>query len=145
MLTSRLEWIAKFIASRSKSFWPTRLSCRLGKGRPGNSEWRESAEYVVEYGLKHWILMDISTSGGEEIQYLVGRKYLTLVYQIDAGCQRLLLVGKDRTAKTLLRFFYRFKGYTDQIKFVCNDTLKYLGLYLRIAVRQQGGLPRFSQ
>lgn len=37
-----------------------------------------------------------------------GHKYLTVVYQIDAGCKRLLWVGKDRTVKTLLRFFRTF-------------------------------------
>lgn len=86
--------------------------------------WRnvfESVEYVVEYGLQHRTLTGIRAIGVDEIQYLIGHKYLTLVYQIDAGSRRLLFVGKDRTAKTLLRFFYRFKGYTDQIEAVCSD------------------------
>ena len=32
--------------------------------------------------------------GVDEIQYSKGHKYLTLVYQIDAGCTRLLWVGQ---------------------------------------------------
>jgi hypothetical protein len=32
-------------------------------------------------------------------------KYLTLVCQVDAGCRRLLYVGRERTATTPLRFF----------------------------------------
>ena len=98
--------------------------------------WRnvfESVEHVVEYGLKHRILTGINAIGVDEIQYLVGHKYLTLVYQIDEGCRRLLFVGKDRTAKTLLRFFYRFKGYTDQIRFVCSDLWK---PYLKVIKRK---------
>lgn len=98
--------------------------------------WRnvfESVEYVVEYGLKHRVLTGINAIGVDEIQYLVGQKYLTLVYQIDAGSRRLLFVGKDRTAKTLLRFFYRFKGCTDQIKFVCSDLWK---PYLKVIKRK---------
>ena len=36
-------------------------------------------------------------------------KYLRLVYQINEGCVRLLWIGKERSTKTLLRFF-RFLG-----------------------------------
>lgn len=93
----------------------------------------ESVEYVVEYGLKNRVLDNIGAIGVDEIQYQVGHKYLTLVYQIDAGCRRLLFVGKDRTAKTLLRFFYRFKGHTNQIKAVCSDLWK---PYLKVIKRK---------
>ena len=98
--------------------------------------WRnvfESVEYVVEYGLKHRLLTGINAIGIDEIKYRVGHKYLTLVYQIDAGSRRLLFVGRDRTVKTLLRFFYRFKGHTDQIKFVCSDLWK---PYLKVIKRK---------
>jgi transposase len=93
----------------------------------------ESVEYVVEYGLKNRVLDNICAIGVDEVQYQVGHKYLTLVYQIDAGCRRLLFVGKDRTAKTLLRFFYRFKGHTNQIKAVCSDLWK---PYLKVIKRK---------
>ena len=45
-----------------------------------------------------------------------------LVYQIDEGRKRLLWIGPDRTAKTLLRFF-RFLGKdrTKQLQFICSD------------------------
>ena len=35
-----------------------------------------------------------------------GHRYLTMVYQIDAQCKRLLWVGEKRTVKTLLTFFH---------------------------------------
>lgn len=43
--------------------------------------------------------------GVDEIQYRRGHRYLTLVYQIDAGCRRLLYVAKDRTEDSLRGFF----------------------------------------
>ena len=43
--------------------------------------------------------------GVDEVQWQKGHKYQTVVYQIDEGRKRLLWVGPDRTAKTLLRFF----------------------------------------
>ena len=93
----------------------------------------ESVEYVVEYGLKHRILANIKAIGIDEIQYLVGHKYLTLVYQIDSGYRRLLFVGKDRKAKTLLRFFYLFKQQAQQIQAVCSDLWK---PYLKVIKRK---------
>ena len=60
--------------------------------------WRnvfESVEHVVEYGLKHRNLDNINAIGIDEIQYLKGHKYLTLVYQIDSACERLLFVGQN--------------------------------------------------
>ena len=117
------------------AYWAKMLSWE-GTARQFRVPWRnvfESVEYVVAYGLKHRILTGISAIGIDEIQYQVGHKYLTLVYQIDAGCRRLLFVGKDRTAKTLLRFFYRFKGYTDQIRAVCSDLWK---PYLKVIKRK---------
>ena len=117
------------------AYWAKLLSWQ-GTARQFRVPWQnvfESVEYVVEYGLKHRVLTGIKAIGVDEIQYKVGHKYLTLVYQIDAGCRRLLFVGKDRTAKTLLRFFYRFKGYTDQIKAVCSDLWK---PYLKVIKRK---------
>lgn len=117
------------------AYWAKLLSWQ-GVAKQFQVTWQnvfESVEYVVEYGLKYRILDNIHAIGVDEVQYQVGHKYLTLVYQIDVGCRRLLFVGKDRTAKTLLRFFYRFKGYTDQIKAVCSDLWK---PYLKVIKRK---------
>jgi transposase len=117
------------------AYWAKLLSWQ-GVARHFQVTWKnvfESVEYVVEYGLKNRVLDNIRAIGVDEIQYRVGHKYLTLVYQIDAGCRRLLFVGKDRTAKTLLRFFYRFKNYTSQIKAVCSDLWK---PYLKVIKRK---------
>jgi hypothetical protein len=43
-------------------------------------------------------------------------KYLTLVYQVDAGCKRLLWIGQERTRKTLRKFFKELgKSHMDNI------------------------------
>ena len=90
----------------------------------------DAVQYVVEWGLAHRDLGQIRGIGVDEIQYSKGHKYLTLVYQIEEGCTRLLWIGKDRTVKSFEQFFdmigkKRCKG----IKFVCSDMWK---AYLRV-------------
>lgn len=50
----------------------------------------QSVEYVVQWGLAHRELGTIRAIGVDKIQYGKGHRYLTLVYQIEAGCVRLL-------------------------------------------------------
>jgi transposase len=81
-----------------------------------------SVKAVVAYGLAHRNLDGIEAIGVDEIQYGKGHKYLTVVYQIDAGIRRLIYVGKERTTKTLLRFFFELgKERTALLKFICSD------------------------
>ena len=81
-----------------------------------------SVKIVVAYGLAHRNLDGIEAIGVDEIQYGKGHKYLTVVYQIDAGMRRLLYVGKERTTKTLLKIFFEFrKPRTAALKFICSD------------------------
>ena len=46
----------------------------------------QSVEYLVQWGLEHRELGAIRAIGVDEIQYGKGHQYLTLVYQIEAGC-----------------------------------------------------------
>jgi transposase len=82
----------------------------------------ESVKYVVSWGLEHRNLNGIEAIGIDEVQWHRGHQYQTVVYQLDEGCKRLLWVGPNRTAKTLLRFF-RFLGKerTAALQFVCSD------------------------
>jgi len=84
-----------------------------------------SVRYIVEWGLRHRDLSEITAIGIDELQWHKGHEYLTLVYQINAEAIRLLWIGKDRTVKTLLRFF-RFLGKerSQELKFVCSDMWK---------------------
>src|SRR5215471_12100473 len=61
--------------------------------------------HAVRWGLEHRSLDGIRSIGVDELAWKKGHKYLTLVYQIDHGCRRLLHVAKDRTAKSFHAFF----------------------------------------
>ncbi len=81
-----------------------------------------SVEWAVQWGLAHRDLSNVQSIGVDEVLWQRGHKYLTVVYQIDTECKRLLWVGKDRTIKTLLRFFRTFgKERSSQLLFVCSD------------------------
>jgi len=90
--------------------WAKKLSWKeVGEAfKVGWGQVMESVEHVVNYGLEHRILDNISTLGIDEIQYRKGHEYLTLVYQTDAENRRLLWIGKDREAETLKGFFEWF-------------------------------------
>ncbi len=64
-----------------------------------------AVEHAVRWGLEHRSLDGIRSIGVDELSWKKGHKYLTLVYQIDHGCRRLLHVAKDRTAKSFNGFF----------------------------------------
>jgi transposase len=82
----------------------------------------EAVKHVVDWGLKHRDLEGITSIGVDEVQWHRGQHYQTVVYQIDEGQKRLLWVGPERKAKTLLRFF-RFLGKkrTARLEFICSD------------------------
>ena len=106
------------------AFWARKLS------------WKETAEsfrvswdmvadavsWVVQWGLAHRDLDNVTAIGVEEIQYHDGQNYLTLVYQIDKHCRRLLWIGKKRNKETL-HAFCDFMGEQrcKAIQFVCSD------------------------
>ena len=60
-----------------------------------------SVQYVVEYGLAHRRLDQVTALGVDEVQFGKGHHYLTLLYQIDTHRRRLLWMGEKRTKKTL--------------------------------------------
>ena len=85
----------------------------------------KSVKWLVNQGLINRSLEKIESLGIDELQVFHGHNYMTLVYQIDRHCKRLLWCGKDRTSKTLLRFF-RFLGKerTKLIRYICTDMWK---------------------
>jgi transposase len=95
-----------------------------------------SVAWVVEYGLQHRSLEGITAIGVDEVQFRKGHRYLTVVYQIDSSCRRLLWVGQHRTAKTLLRFFRVLgKERTAALRFVCSDMWQ---PYLKVIAKKAG-------
>ena len=89
---------------------------------------------VVDYGLVHRSLDGVTQIGVDEIAVFAGQKYLTMVYQLDAGARRLLWCGPERRVKTLLRFFRMFgKERSAKLKYVCSDMW---GLYLKVIAKK---------
>jgi transposase len=104
--------------------WARKLSWKE-TAQAFHSTWEQvfhAVEYVVQWGLEHRQLEHIRAMGVDEIQYGRGHQYLTLVYQIEAGCQRLLWVGKERTSESFQQFFdYIGTQLSNKIEFVCSD------------------------
>ena len=84
-----------------------------------------SVEYVVNWGLEHREMSDITAIGVDEIQWHKGHRYLSLVYQIDSQHTRLLWIGKERTEATFNSFF-DLLGETaiSRLRYVCSDMWK---------------------
>jgi len=129
-LTTSYRW---FLAS-----WAKRLSWQ-GVAQAFHTSWQNvyrSVKHVVSWGLAHRDLEGIEAIGVDEIQWQRGHKYLTLVYQIDEDRRRLLWAGKDRTTKTLLRFFRMLgKERSGRLRFVCSDMWK---PYLKVIAKKAG-------
>ena len=77
---------------------------------------------AVLWGIAHRSLEGITAIGIDEIQWRKGHKYLTLVYQIQDGCKRLLYVAADRTEDSLRRFFGVLgRARAAALEFACSD------------------------
>jgi len=130
-LTTTYRW---FLAG-----WAKRLSWK-GVAEAFGTTWQNvfrSVKHAVSWGLAHRDLSGIASIGVDEVQWQRGHKYLTLVYQIDEGAKRLLWIGKDRTAKTLLRFFRMLgKERSKKLKFICSDMWR---AYLKVIAKKAAG------
>jgi transposase len=104
-----------------------------------------AVEMAVDWGRAHQDLGAITAIGVDEVQWQRGHRYLTLVYQIDTRCKRLLWVGKERKVKTLLSFFRWFGAERSAgLKFVCSDMWKpYLKVIAKKAAQAVHVLDRF--
>lgn len=77
---------------------------------------------AVLWGIANRSLEGITSIGIDEIPWRKGHKYLTLVYQIQEGCKRLLYVAAERTEESL-RGFFDMLGTTGAaaLEFACSD------------------------
>lgn len=82
-----------------------------------------SVKMAVAWGLDHRDLTGITAIGTDEICWRRRKeKFVTLVYQLDAGSRRLLWIGKDRTAKTFNGFFdWLGEERCQRLRFICSD------------------------
>lgn len=90
-------------------------------------------ECIMQWGLEHRQLGPVRTIGVDEIDYGRGHNYLTLAYQIEAGCVRLLWAGRERTEDSFEKLFTLIgMKLAGKIVFVCSDMWKpYLKLIAR--------------
>ena len=102
-------------------------------------------QWVVDYGPKHRKFEDIAALGVDEVAYRKVHRYMTLVYQVDSGCKRLLGVIKDRKEDSLREFFKEFGPEScSQIKIVCSNMWKpYLKVVGEILPQALSILDRF--
>ena len=105
----------------------------------------QAVEYVVQWGLEHRQLGSVRAIGVDEIQWGRGHDYLTLVYQIEADCVRLLWVGKERTKQSFEQFFELIgQELAAKIEFVCSDMWQpYLDLIAKHCTAALNILDRF--
>jgi transposase len=98
-----------------------------------------SVEWFVEWGLAHRQLCGVESMGVDEIHWGHGKRadnFLTVIYQIDAGCRRLLWIGKRRSEKTLRRGLKELgPEFVKGLRFVCSDMWK---PYLKVIADQAG-------
>jgi len=115
-LTTTYRW---FLARWAKRLSWKEVACAFG------TSWENvfrSVKHAVSWGLARRKLDNLRAIGVDEIQWQRGHHYLTLVYQIDEGCKRLLWVARERTEDSLRGFFTRLKEETRaSIRFVVSD------------------------
>jgi transposase len=119
--------------------WAKRLSWRETAMIFGSS-WDtvfRAVEWVVRWGVVHREIGELEAIGVDEIAYRRGHRYLTLVYQIDADCRRLLYVAHDRTEESLRGFFGTIpRRAVEGLKFICTDMWRQ---YMNVIAEQASG------
>lgn len=128
--TNSFEW---FLAT-----WARRLSWKE-VAEIFNSSWDtvfRAVEMAVEWGRSRMEMTGIDAIGVDEIQWQRGHKYLTLVYQIDEHCKRLLWIGEERTEATIRSFFdWLTPARSALLKFVASDMWR---PYLKVIAEKAG-------
>jgi transposase len=98
-----------------------------------------SVEWFVQWGLAHRQLDGVEALGVDEIHWGHGLRadnFLTVIYQIDASCRRLLWVGKRRSEATLRRGLKALGPEVIRgLRFVCSDMWK---PYLNVLASEAG-------
>lgn len=130
--------------------WARRLSWRE-TARAFHSSWEcvyRSVEWFVQWGLAHRQLAGVHSIGVDEIHWGKSKRadnFLTVIYQIDRHCRRLLWVGKRRTQATLRRGLKALGTEVVQgLRFVCSDMWRpYLGVIAAQANQALHVLDRF--
>jgi len=121
--------------------WARRLSWRE-TARAFATSWEcvyRSVEWFVQWGLAHRRLEGVESIGVDEIHWGKSKRannFLTVIYQIDRHCRRLLWVGQKRTQATLRRGLAALgREAVGGLRFVCTDMWR---PYLNVIAAQAG-------
>ena len=121
--------------------WARRLSWRE-TARVFQTSWESvyrSVEWFVQWGLAERQLAGVESMGVDEIHWghgLRAANFLTVIYQIDGHCRRLLWVGQRRTEATLRRGLKTLgPEVVKGLRFVCSDMWK---PYLSVLATEAG-------
>jgi transposase len=121
--------------------WARRLSWRE-TAKVFQTSWEavyRSVEWFVRWGLEHRELRGVESVGLDEIHWGKGKRadnFLTVIYQIDAHCRRLLWVGRRRTQATLRRGLRALgREVVQGLRFICSDMWQ---PYLQVMAAQAG-------
>lgn len=106
------------------STWAKRLSWKETAeifGTSWNRVYR-AVRHAVQWGIVHQPPARFTAIGVDEIASRRGHRYLTLIYQIDEGCRRLLWVSRGRTENSLESFLkFHETAVRKHLKFICSD------------------------
>jgi len=129
-LTTTYQW---FLAG-----WARRLSWKE-VATVFHTTWdhvRVAVHHAVAWGLIHRDLKGVKAVGVDEIQWRRGHHYLTLLYQIDEGCKRLLWIGRERTEASLRKGLDVLgEEFCKGLRFVCSDMWR---PYLNVLAERAG-------
>lgn len=121
--------------------WARRLSWRE-TARTFETSWESvyhSVQWFVEWGLAQRVLEGVRSIGIDEIHWGQGKRadsFLTVIYQIDGHCRRLLWVGRRRTKATLRRGLKLLgPAVLNGLRYVCSDMWQ---PYLKVVAQQAG-------
>ncbi len=110
--------------------WARRLSWKE-TAQAFHTSWEavyRSVQWFVQWGLEHRRLEGVEAIGVDEIHWGKGQKadnFLTVIYQIDPHCRRLLWLGRRRTQATLRRGLAELGApVVSALKYVCSDMWK---------------------
>jgi transposase len=98
-----------------------------------------SVAWFVQWGLAHRVLDGVASLGIDEIHWGQGKRadqFLTVIYQIDQHCRRLLWVGRRRTKATLeLGLNVLGPAVLSGLRYVCSDMWQ---PYLAVVAKRAG-------
>jgi transposase len=121
--------------------WARRLSWQE-TARTFHTSWEavyHAVEWYVQWGLAQRRLEGSEALGIDERHWGKGKRadqFLTVIYQIDRDCRRLLWVGRRRTQATLRRGLKELGPSVVQgLRYVCSDMWQ---PYLRVIAKQAG-------